>query len=81
VRELLWTQFARSAWTQTAAVVTGTIGEGASLASVRSVGLCSASHCGGGHEFSERSSGLSSIGRRWLSRPLWWRTLQVKALL
>jgi hypothetical protein len=31
-------------------VVAGTTGEGTLLASVRSVGVCVASHCGGGHD-------------------------------
>jgi hypothetical protein len=49
VRALLWTLFAPSALAQPATVVGGTTGEGTALASVRSVGLGSASHCGVGH--------------------------------
>jgi hypothetical protein len=51
VRALLLTLFARSAWAQPATVVMpGTTAEGAALASVLSVGVGSASHCGGGHD-------------------------------
>jgi hypothetical protein len=50
VSVLLWPLFARSAWAQTATVVAGTTGEGAALASVRSVSVGSDSHCGGGHD-------------------------------
>jgi hypothetical protein len=47
VSALLWTQFARSGLAQPATVVSGTTGEGAAPASDRSVGVSSASHCGG----------------------------------
>jgi hypothetical protein len=40
----------QSVWVHTATVVAGTTGEGAVLASVRSVGVGSESHCGGGHD-------------------------------
>jgi hypothetical protein len=46
---LIWPLFGRSAWAQPATVVAGNTGEGVSLASVRLVGVGSASHCGGGH--------------------------------
>jgi hypothetical protein len=39
------------------------------------------SHCGGGRVRSGRFSGLCSIGRRGPRQPLWWRALQVRALL
>ena len=42
----------------------------AALDSVRSVGVGSASHCGGGHDRGRRCSGFCSIGRRGLSQPL-----------
>ena len=38
-----------SAWAQPATVVAGTTDEGPALASVRLVGMGSASHCVGGH--------------------------------
>jgi hypothetical protein len=50
LRALLWTLFERSAWAQPATVVADTTGEGAALASVRSVGVGSYSHCVGGHD-------------------------------
>jgi hypothetical protein len=50
VRALLWLLFPRSAWAQTATVVAGTTVEGAALASVPSVGVGSASHCGVGDD-------------------------------
>jgi hypothetical protein len=46
VRAMFWPVFFRSEWDQPATVVEGTKGEGATLASVRSVGVGSASHCG-----------------------------------
>jgi hypothetical protein len=63
----LWPLIARSAWSQTATVLAGTTGEGASQASVRSVGVGSASHCGDGTTgegaaiASVRSIGLGSV--------------------
>jgi hypothetical protein len=62
-------------------VVAGTTGDGDALASVRSVGVGSDSHSGGGHDSRERSSGLFSLDQRRLSQPLWWRARQVRALL
>jgi hypothetical protein len=50
VRALLLPAFAQSAWAQPATAVAGTTGEGAALASVRSVGVGSASLCSGGHD-------------------------------
>jgi hypothetical protein len=47
---LPWPMFPPSAWTQTATVVAGTTGKGTVLASVRSVGVGSAYHCGGRHD-------------------------------
>jgi hypothetical protein len=51
MRALLWPLFARSEWAQAATVVAGTKNEGAVLASIRSVGVGSASHCVGGHDW------------------------------
>jgi hypothetical protein len=48
VKALLWSLFARPAWDEPATVVAGTTVEGASLASVLSVDVGSASHWGGG---------------------------------
>jgi hypothetical protein len=50
VRALLWPLFPRSAWAQPSTVVAVTTGEGAALASVRSVGVSSASHWGDGDD-------------------------------
>ena len=50
VRALLWPLVSRSAWAQPDIVVTGTSCEADDLASVRSVGEVSASHCGDGHD-------------------------------
>jgi hypothetical protein len=47
VRALIRPLFACSAWAQPATVVVGTPGEGSDLASVRLVGVGSASHCVG----------------------------------
>ena len=47
--------------------------------SVRPFGEGSASRCGGGHDCLGYSSGLSSLGRRGVSQPLWWRVRQVMA--
>jgi hypothetical protein len=62
-------------------VVAGTTREGAALASVRSLGVFSACHCGGGHDRCGRCSGHHSLSRRGLSLPLWWRARQLIALL
>jgi hypothetical protein len=50
MRAQLGLLFSLSARDQAATVVAGTTGEGAAMASVRSAGMGSASHCGGGHE-------------------------------
>jgi hypothetical protein len=50
VRVLHWPLFSRATWAQPATAVACTTGEGVALASVRSVGVGSASHCGGGHD-------------------------------
>jgi hypothetical protein len=42
--------FDRSAWAQPATVLAGTTGEGEYLAFVRSFGVGSTSHCGGGND-------------------------------
>jgi hypothetical protein len=62
-------------------VVAGTTGEGAALASVRFVGVGSASHCGDGYERRGRCSGLCSLGRRGPIQPLCLRARQLRALL
>jgi hypothetical protein len=81
VRALLWPVFARSAWAQLTTVVAGPTGEGAALASVRSLAVGSTSHCCGGQEMWGRFSGLCSLGRHGLRQPLWWRARQVRTLL
>jgi hypothetical protein len=81
VRALLRPLFTLSAWAQHANVVVGKTDHCAALASLRLVGVGPASHCGGGHDRSGRCSGLCSLGRHGLRQPLWWRTLQVRALL
>jgi hypothetical protein len=73
--------FARLSYVQPATVVSGTTGEGAALASVRSVGVGTASHFGGGHDNWWLCSGLCSLGPRTFRQPLWWRARQVRALL
>ena len=47
---MLWPLFVWWAWDRAATLLAGTIGEGAALASVRSVGLGFANDCGGGHD-------------------------------
>jgi hypothetical protein len=47
---LLWPLFSGSAWAQPATEMAGTKGEGASLVSVRSVGVGSVSHRRCGYE-------------------------------
>jgi hypothetical protein len=64
----------------TQSLVASTKVQGASLVFVSLVGIGSASHFGGEHDRRGRSSGLSSLGRRWLSHALWWRARQVKSL-
>jgi hypothetical protein len=62
-------------------VVAGTTGEDAALASVRSLGFGSASHCGVGNDRSGRRYDLCSLGWRGLKQPMWWRKRMVKTLL
>jgi hypothetical protein len=50
------------------------------MASVLSVDVGSASHCGVGHDRCGRCSGLSSLSRLGLSQPLWWRARQARAV-
>jgi hypothetical protein len=50
VKALLWPLFACTTWSEAATVVAETTGEGPALASVRLVGVGSASHCVGGHD-------------------------------
>jgi hypothetical protein len=50
LRAWLWPLFARLAWAKPATLLAGTTGEGAALASVRSVGVYSACHSDGGHD-------------------------------
>jgi hypothetical protein len=47
---LFWRLFDWSGWAQTATVVVGTTGDGVSFASVLTVGVGSASQCGGGYD-------------------------------
>jgi hypothetical protein len=81
VRALKWPPFALSAWTIATSVLAGTTCEVAALASVRVVGVRSASHCGGGHDRGGRCSGLFSIGGRELRQPRCWRARQVRTLI
>jgi hypothetical protein len=50
VRVLRWHLIALSASAQTDTVVAGTLGEGAALASVRTVGVGLINHCRGGYK-------------------------------
>jgi hypothetical protein len=50
MRALIWHLYARSAWAQQATVVAIMTGEGATLVSVPSVGVGSASHYVGGYD-------------------------------
>jgi hypothetical protein len=61
--------------------VAGTTGEGAALASVLSVCVGSASHCGGGHDRLRLGCVLFSLGRSGLSHPLCWRARLLRTLL
>jgi hypothetical protein len=81
VRALIWPLFTWSAWAHTATVVAGTSCGGAVLASVRSVGVGSASHCGRGHHMRGRCFCLCSLCRRGIIQPLRCRARQVRALL
>jgi hypothetical protein len=78
-RALLGPLSSLSNWAQATTAVEGKTGEGAAMASLGSVGLGSASYCGGGHDRRGRYSILCSIGRRWFSQAMWWRARQVKA--
>jgi hypothetical protein len=49
VMAMQWKLFAWSSWSHSATVVAVTKVEGAAIATIRSVGVISASHCGGGH--------------------------------
>jgi hypothetical protein len=49
VRALVWHLFSLSSWAQPTTVVASTTVKGADLAALLSVGVGSASHCGGGH--------------------------------
>jgi hypothetical protein len=81
VRATIWPLFAWYAWDNPANVVAGTTGEDAALASVRSAGVGSASHCGGEHDRCGLLSGLYSAGRRGIKTTLWWGPRQVRVLL
>ena len=106
MRALLWPLFDRSAWAQPATVVAVTIVVDADVATVRSVGVGSASHyvggatvhgaaqnsvrllglgsaihCDGAHDWLGHCSGLCSLRRLGLSQQLWWRARQVRDLL
>jgi hypothetical protein len=59
MRALLWPLFARLSYDQPATVVSVTTGEDAALASFISVGVGSASHCGGGHD--HEGAALASV--------------------
>jgi hypothetical protein len=50
VKALLWPLFAWSEWAKPDTVLAGKTGESAALASVRSVGVVTFSHCGGGND-------------------------------
>jgi hypothetical protein len=50
LRALLWPLFALSAWARPATVEADTAGKGSDLASVLSVSVVSASHCGDVHD-------------------------------
>jgi hypothetical protein len=50
LRALFGLLFSLSAWAQAGTVVAGKTGDGAALASVRSIGLGADSHCVGGHD-------------------------------
>jgi hypothetical protein len=69
-----------SAWAQPATDLAATTVKGAALATVRLFVVDSASHCGGEHVRLGRFSGLCSLGRRRISKPLCWRVRQVRSL-
>jgi hypothetical protein len=80
-KALLWHLIVWSSWAQPATVVASTTVDGAALASLRSVGVGSASHCVGGHLSLKHCSCLFSLGRRGLIQLLWWRLRKMMALL
>jgi hypothetical protein len=71
VRPLLRPLFVRSACAQPATVVAYKTFHCAALAPVRSVGVGSSSHCGGGHNRLGRCSGISWLGLGRISQRLW----------
>jgi hypothetical protein len=72
-----WPLLHLSEWALTASVLAGTTGEVAAWASVRSIGVDSASPCGGGTTGDDVSLvSISSVG----SDRQWWRARQVRAL-
>ena len=81
VRALIWPLFTWSALARTANVVAGTTGEGSALASIRSYGMGTASHCCGGNDSLEHWSALYLMGWCVLWHPLWWRARLLRALL
>jgi hypothetical protein len=81
VREHFWPLFSWSAWVQPASEVAGLTGVCAALASVRSVGINTTTHCVVGQVWLGRFYGLCSLGLRALRQPLWWRARQVRTLL
>jgi hypothetical protein len=81
VGSLLWHVFTWSAWAQSGTVGAGTTGEGAALASVRLVGVDSASKFDGGQYWNGHCSGLCSLSRRGIRQPLWWRERHLRAQL
>ena len=60
MRALLWRVFDISVWAQPPTVVAGTTVQGAALDSFGLVGVGSASHCDGGHDWLGHCSGICS---------------------
>jgi hypothetical protein len=81
LKKLVWPLFPPSAWAQPVTVEAGTKCEGAAIASVCSVGVGTASHCGGGHVKRWRCFSICSLGRRGLTNPLFWWARLLRALL
>jgi hypothetical protein len=81
VRALVWPLFACSEWAHPDTLVADTTGVDADLASVRLVGVGSASHCCCGQDGWRLCSGHYSLGLLGLSKPLWWLTRNIRALL
>ena len=75
---LLWPMFDRSVRALQATVLAGKSGDGAALASVRSVVVGSASHYCGGLDRRGRCSGLFWLGRHGLSQALFSRARNVR---